>query len=292
MLALQRSALQGAARLVAFEVIARGCASPTRPVFFEALPSLAERVGLSLRKVRQLVRQLEACGLLVRDTEGPPHGGAFGMATRYRVCVEALEAQQPQRQAEPAPAPDALPEALVRRALPPPPVVPALVTRRMVGSAAFDALRERAQPPAPPSQPRGLEPVPAYGRGLAVSNARLAAAGIASDASPFESACAAIMRATRSQYRGNLEALVRALGVEVAHDLARAIEARPARHPAALLVAAVKRDHPDAWARYRTGARRYGTRADRIRQREPMPELPPLELPHLRPIREPERNAP
>lgn len=285
MLALQRSTLQGATRLVAFEVIARGCASPTRPVFFEALPSLAERVGLSLRKVRQVVRQLEACGLLVRDTEGPPHGGAVARATRYRVRVEALEAQPAEPlEAQPVELPTppvVLPEAVRRRALPPP------VAAAPLGVRFTDEL-----PPvvaAPSRLPDG--PQRYRYAALEQSNKALVARGLSSEASPFESAAAALWGAAQSRFVGNLGALVEALGPERAHDLAQLVRRRIAaggvKHPAALLVSVVKADAPDAWHRYRAGSRRTGTRAQRQRQRDPAPQL----RDHADSTHEQERNA-
>lgn len=280
MFALHNSPLQRSVRLVAFEVLVRGCSSPTRPVMFEALSSLAGRVGLSVRTVRSAIRRLEVLGLLERDTEGPPHGGAYALPTRYRVRVEALELLAVDRSPPVQLDADPLPEALRRRSFPPTVQVP-----------PGTAMRARTlQLPAADAQGTAMEASTPPGRRLAVANARLAAAGLASDASPFESACAAIYRATRSQYRGNLEALVRALGPETAHDLARAVERRveggSVRHPAAVLVGIVKRDHPDAWVRYQAGARRYGTRANRVRMRGPGP----LDLPVVKPSPELKRT--
>lgn len=267
--AVARSPLSRSTRLVAFEVVHyASLGAPGHARLTASVATLAERCGLSPRTVRRCVGRLVQAAVLVPDTKGDRHGRQAGSPVRYLVRLEALTL---------APWAEELTGGVGHHGLP--------------GSATM-AYKHEEHPEqentlnaSPLTSPKGAHATEGTeGRGLPPSKAaresgkRAAAEGLRTDASPFHSACAALVGVGVDALI--VERLVQALGPEQASDVAGKVKRkRNVRNGGALVVQIVKADHPEAWTRFQASKPRGGTRADRKRRRDPF-DLETLDLGH------------
>lgn len=265
--AVARSCLRGSVRLIAFEIVAfASLGAPGRERLTAARATLAERSGLGERTVRRCLKALVAAGFLVPDPNGLPHGARSITPTRYLVRFDALkaatwaeddggrsghgdqtrsghgghqglEASEGQKNIHASP------------------------TKAPKGAHAPDGTEDRK---------------PSRTERIRWEANRDAAEGLRPDASPFHSASALLAEiGVDPVVRARL---IAALGPETASDVARKVKRKRAvRNGGALFASIVKREHPEAWARFEASRHRGGTRSDRKRQRDGL-ELPPLDL--------------
>lgn len=265
-----RSDLRGSVRLVAFEALAfASLGAPGHERLTAGRATLAARTGLGERTVRRCLKALVAAGFLVPDPKGAPHGARSVCPTRYLFRFEALKAA---RWVEEGEARSGHGDQ----------------TRSGHGDhqglEAFPGLKNRDALAPPSSPPRGDHAPEVLRRGRKTPPTesarhaanRMIAMGLANDATPIESAHAALAGVGVDAVV--LARMVDALGPEQAHDVAAKVKRkRNTRKGGALAMHIMRSDYPEAAARFDASRARGGHRGDRKRQRETF-DLGPLDL--------------